>query len=178
MPKDYNINKVEEIKQRLKDARAIVLVDYKGINVEEDSLLRSKFRQADVDYFVAKNTLIKLALKELDITNLDSHLSGPTAVAVSVKDEVAPARVVKKFVETELEKERKEMLFFKAGLVSGDLFGSAQLLQLADLPPREELISKVLASFNSPISGFVGTLQGIIRKFVYCVDEIAKSKTN
>ena len=100
------------------------------------------------------------------------------SVAVSKEDEVAPARVIRNFVDTELEKEKKELLSFKIGLVSNDLFDSAQLNQLTSLPSREELIAKVLASLNSPISGFVGALQGVIRKFVYCVDEIAKSKTN
>lgn len=176
--RDNKVKKVEEIKNRLNDARAIVLVDYKGVNVEEDNILRSKFREDNVDYFIAKNSLIKLALQDLGIDSLDSYLVGPTAVAVSKKDEVAPARVIRNFVDTELEKEKKELLSFKIGLVSNDLFDPAQLNQLASLPSREELIAKVLASLNSPISGFVGALQGVIRKFVYCVDEIAKSKTN
>lgn len=176
--RDNKVKKVEEIKNRLNDARAIVLVDYKGVNVEEDNILRSKFREDNVDYFIAKNSLIKLALQDLGIDSLDSYLVGPTAVAVSKEDEVAPARVIRNFVDTELEKEKKELLSFKIGLVSNDLFDSAQLNQLASLPSREELIAKVLASLNSPISGFVGALQGVIRKFVYCVDEIAKSKTN
>lgn len=178
MAKDYKVNKVEELKERLSNARAIVLVDYKGINVEQDSLLRSKFRNEKVDYFVAKNTLIQIALKDLGITALDSYLNGPTAVAVSKKDEVAPARVIKKFVETDLEKDFKHLLSFKVGLIGGELFNSAQLDQLANLPSREELLGKILAGFNAPITGFVGVLQGVIRKFVYCVDEIAKSKAN
>lgn len=178
MVKDYKVKKVDDLKDRLSNARAIVLVDYKGINVEQDSLLRSHFRKDDVDYFVAKNTLIHIALKELGISQLDSFLNGPTAVAVSKKDEVAPARVVKKFVETELDKNSKDLLAFKAGFVGGELFNVAQLSQLANLPSREELIARVLAGFNAPISGFVGVLQGVIRKFVYAVDEIAKSKAN
>lgn len=178
MAKDYKVNKVEELKERLSDARAIVLVDYKGINVEQDSLLRGRFREEKVDYFVAKNTLIHIALKDLGISALDLHLNGPTAVAVSKKDEVAPARVIKKFVETELEKDMKHLLAFKAGFVGGELFSTAQLDQLANLPSREELLGKILAGFNAPITGFVGVLQGVIRKFVYAVDEIAKSKAN
>lgn len=176
MVKDYKVNKVEELKDRLSNARAIVLVDYKGINVEQDSLLRTNFRKDGVDYFVAKNTLIHIALKELGIDKLDTYLAGPTAVAVSKKDEVAPARVIKKFVETELDKDKKDLLSFKAGFVGGELFNEAQLNQLANLPSREELIGRILAGFNAPISGFVGVLQGVIRKFVYAVDEIAKSK--
>jgi len=174
MAKDYKVNKVEELKDRLKNARAIVLVDYKGINVEQDNLLRTNLRNEDVDYFVAKNTLIHIALKDLGIDKLDAYLAGPTAIAVSKKDEVAPARVIKKFVETELDK--KEFFSFKAGYVGGELFNEAQLKQLANLPSREELLGRVLAGFNAPVSGFVGVLSGVIRKFVYAVDEIAKSK--
>ena len=172
--KDYKIKNVETIKQRIDGARAIVLVDYKGITVEQVNKLRNNFRNENVDYFISKNTWIKIALNQLGINDLDDFLVGPTAVAVSKQDEVTPARVLKKFVETELEK--KEICSFKAGLVTSSVFKPQELTRLADLPSKQELISKVLYGFNAPISGFVGVLSGIIRKFALAVDAIAKQK--
>jgi len=172
--KEYKIKNVEEIKKRLDGARAIVLVDYKGINVEEVNKLRNSLRKEKVDYFVSKNTWIRIALHQLNIKNLDKYLHGTTAIAVSKTDEIAPVRILKKFVETELEK--KEICDFKIGLVGDTLFEKRQLLQLADLPSKEELVAKVLFGFNAPISGFVGVLSGVIRKFVLAVDAIAKKQ--
>jgi large subunit ribosomal protein L10 len=172
--KDYKVKTVESIKERLDGARAIVLVDYKGINVEEVNKLRDTLRNNKVDYFVSKNTWIKIALNQLGINDLDNYLLGPTAVAVSKLDEVAPARVLKKFVETELEK--KEICGFKVGLVGKDVFQANQLKQLAELPSKEELVAKVLYGFNAPLAGFVGVLSGMIRKFALAVDAIAKQK--
>ena len=172
--KDYKIKNVETIKERLDGARAIVLVDYKGITVEEVNKLRNNFRNEKVDFFVSKNTWIKIALNQMNINDLDDYLKGTTAIAVSKQDEVAPARILKKFVETELEK--KEICSFKIGLIGGTLFETNQLCQLAELPSKEELIAKVLYGFNAPISGFVGVLSGIIRKFANVIDAIAKQK--
>jgi len=172
--KEYKIKNVETIKERLDGARAIVLVDYKGITVEEVNKLRNVLRKNKIDYFVSKNTWIKIALNQLGINDLDGYLKETTAVAISKVDEVAPARVLKKFVETELEK--KEICGFKVGLVAGNVYDANQLKQLAELPSKEELLAKVLYGFNAPITGLVGALSGIIRKFVYAVDAIAKQK--
>jgi len=172
--KEYKVNTVENIKQRLDDARAIILVDYKGINVEEVNNLRNKLRAEKVDYFIAKNTWIKIALNQLNITDLDNFLKGPTAIAVSKQDEVAPARILKKFVETDLEK--RDICSFKIGLIGKTLFTKQQLNQLAELPSKQELMAKVLYGLNAPIQGFVGVLSGIVRKFVLVTDAIAKQK--
>ena len=172
--KEYKLKNVEDIKNRLDGARAIVLVDYKGITVEEVNKLRDNLRKENVDYFISKTTWIKIALNQLEITDLDDYLKGPTAIAVSKVDEVAPARILKKFVETELEK--KEICNFKAGLIGKDLFQPAQLKQLAELPSKEELLASVLRGFNAPLTGFVGVLSGVIRKFALAVDAIAKQK--
>ena len=172
--KEYKVKNVENIKDRLDGARAIVLVDYKGITVEEVNKLRNNFRNESVDYFISKNTWIKIALNQLNISDLDDYLKGPTAIAVSKKDEVSPARVMKKFIETELEK--KELCGFKAGLVNGTVFHANDLNRLAELPSKAELMSKVLYGFNAPISGFVGVLSGVIRKFALAIDAIAKQK--
>jgi large subunit ribosomal protein L10 len=176
MVQAYKEDLVYELKTRLKDAKAIILVDYKGINIEEVNALRNRLRNAGVDYFVQKNTLIKIALHDLGINDLDSYLTGPTAVAVCKSDEVAPAREISKFVKEVMEE--KGFPSFKVGLVSGSLLSSAEISALAKLPSREELLSRLIGSMNSPLSGFVGVLQGIIRQFVYTVDAVAKQKAN
>jgi large subunit ribosomal protein L10 len=174
MPNQQNKDTLVTLKERLDSAKAIVLVDYKGINVEEVNELRRRFRGAEVDYFVAKNTLVKIALNELGIKELDEYLVGPTAVAVCKADEVAPARELVKFCKEVMDD--KEFPKFKQGYIGSIVMGTDKLAQLAALPSREELLAKVLSGFNAPITGFVGVLQGVIRKFVYTVDAIAQQK--
>ena len=174
MVQQYKQDTVADLKERLDGAKAIVLVDYKGINIAEVDELRNRMREAHVDYFVSKNTFIKIALNQLGISDLDDRLVGPTAVAVSKDDEVAPARVLAKFIDDVMDK--KEFPRFKCGLVDGTVMNDTKLLALSKMPSREELLAKILAGFNSPITGFVGALSGIIRKFVYAVDAIAKQQ--
>jgi len=165
---------VKDLTARLSGAKAIVLVDYKGINIEQVNQLRNRFRANQVDYFVQKNTLIKIALNGMGITELDKHLMGPTAVAVCKLDEVSPARELIKFLKEVMED--KNFPSFKVGYVAGHVFSAAELTALAKLPSREELLAKVLSGMNAPLSNFVGVTQGIIRKFVYALDAIVKKQ--
>jgi len=174
MVQAYKVNLVKDIRERLQDATAIVLVDYKGINIEEVNQLRSRFRNEKVDYFVQKNTLVKIALHDLGITELDDYLVGPTALAICKDDEVTPARIVVKFLKEVMED--KEFPKFKAGLVSGRVMDGKQMLTLASLPSRDELLAKVMGSAQAPISRMLGVSQAIIRKFLYAVDAVAKAK--
>ncbi|MCB5255843.1 MAG: 50S ribosomal protein L10 [Candidatus Cloacimonetes bacterium] len=109
MVQEYKKIKVQNLVERLRGAKAIVLVDYKGINIEQVNELRKRFRAENVDYMVQKNTLLKIALNELEITELDEYLNGPTAVAICLDDEVSPARVVSQF-----KKRLWKMLIFQA----------------------------------------------------------------
>jgi len=165
---------VKDLKNRLSGAKAIVLVDYKGINIEQVNQLRNRFRNSQVDYFVQKNTLIKIALNGMGITELDSYLTGPSAVAVCKLDEVSPARELVKFLKEVMED--KKFPSFKVGYVAGHVFSVAELTALAKLPSREELLAKVLYGLNAPITNFVSVNQGIIRKFVYALDAIVKKQ--
>jgi large subunit ribosomal protein L10 len=174
MHQPYKVEEIKSIKERVEGAKAIVLVDYKGINIEEVDSLRTRMRNAHVDYFVSKNTFIKIALNDLGITSLDEYLKGPTAVAVSLEDEVAPARELAKFKKEEMKE--KSFPSFKAGYVSGSLIDVEGLTKFADLPSKEQLLSMVLQGMNAPISGLVGSLSGVLRKFVYAVDAIAKKQ--
>jgi large subunit ribosomal protein L10 len=174
MVQAYKYEIVKNLKEKLSGATAIVLVDYKGINVEEVNQLRNRFREDKVEYLVQKNTLIKIALNELGISELDQYLLGPTAVAICLSDEVAPARVLTKFVKEVME--GKAFPKFKAGLVSGHVFDEQQMISLASLPSRDELLAKVVGCAQAPISNLLGVTQGIIRKFVYAVDAIVKKQ--
>lgn len=165
---------VAHLKERISSAKAIVLVDYKGINVEQVNQLRRNFRAGEVDYFVQKNTLVRLALNDLGITELDAHLAGPTAVAICHTDEVAPARVLVKFLKEVMENANYPS--FKAGYVAGQFLDGEQLKALASLPSRDELLAKVLGSAQAPIANFLSVSGGIIRKFMYAVDAIIKKQ--
>ncbi len=176
MVQAYKYDIVTSLKERLQDAKAIVLVDYKGINIEEVNQLRSRFRSEKVDYFVQKNTLVKIALNDLGIFDLDDYLVGPTALAICKKDEISPARIVTKFIKEVMEE--KGFPKFKAGLIGGKLMTSEQIDVLAKLPTREELLAKLMGSAQAPISKMMGVTQGIVRKFIYAVDAVAKQKAS
>ncbi|MDD4224365.1 MAG: 50S ribosomal protein L10 [Candidatus Cloacimonetes bacterium] len=163
---------VAQLKERLEGAKAIILVDYKGINVEQVNLLRNRYREAQVDYLIQKNTLIKIALNDLGITELDGYLLGPTALAICKDEEVAPAKVLVKFIKDVMED--AQFPSFKVGYVAGQIFDQAQLQELAKLPSREEMLAKILGSLNAPLSNFMNVSQGVARKLVYALDAVAK----
>ena len=169
-------NLVENLKERLAGAKAIILVDYNGINVEQVNKLRNLFKEAKVDYLVQKNTLIKIALNELGINDLDVYLQGPTAVAISKDDEVTPAKVLVKFVKDVMEDANFPK--FKAGLISGKAMNQSELQKIAQLPSREELLARFIGSMQAPLNNFVNVSQGIIRKFIYAIDALAKQKAS
>lgn len=175
MHQPYKIAEIKQVRERLDGAKAIVLVDYKGINIEEVDELRGRMRRNEVDYFVSKNTFIREALHDLGIKELDEYLKGPTAVAVSLTDEVSPAREMAKFKKEVMAD--KDFPAFKVGYVNASIVGVEGLKQFASMPGKEQLLSMVLQGLNAPITGFVGALSGITRKFVYAIDAIAKKKS-
>jgi large subunit ribosomal protein L10 len=172
----YKTEEIESVRARMQGATSIVLIDYKGINIEEVNELRNRMRRANIDYFVSKNTFIRIVLNDMGINDLNPYLEGPTAIAVSKSDEVGAARELSKFVKETMSD--KGFPRFKHGYINGALFDAEQLQQLANLPSRDELLSRVLAGFNAPISGFVGVLQGIIRSFACVVQAVADKKQN
>lgn len=150
--------KVEEIRVRLEKAQTVILTNYQGLTVEEDTQLRKQFREAGVEYKVFKNTLVKLALKELGIEGLDEHLEGPVSIALGYEDPTAPGRVISAFV-----KEHKA-LELKAGLVQGEVYDLEKITEFASIPPREVLLAKLLGSLQSPISKFAYLVKAIAEK--------------
>lgn len=163
---------VAELKERLVNTKGAVLTNYRGLTVAQDTKLRRKLREAGVEYRVVKNTMTRIAAKEAGLEGLDAHLEGPTAIAISFTDPVAPAKVISDFV-----KENKlDMLEVKAGIVEGSVIDAQGVKALAALPPREVLIAQVLAGMQSPIVGLVNVLQGSIRNLVYALDAVRQQK--
>ena len=149
---------ITAIQEQIEGASSIVVVDYRGLTVEQDTELRKNLREANVKYKVFKNSMMKFAFKGTDFEQLNDVLAGPSAIAISYDDATAGPRVLKK-----MSKDMKK-LEFKAGVVEGDLFDAAGIVKVASVPSREELIAKLLGSFNSPISSFARTMKALAEK--------------
>ena len=146
---------VDEIKGYVSDAKSAVLVDYRGLTVEQDTKLRKQLREAGVVYKVYKNTMLHLAFDGTDFAQLDNDLEGPTAIAFGIEDETAPARII-----NNLAKEA-EALEIKSGVVDGEYYDAAGVKVLATIPSKDELISKLLGSLQSPITNFARVVKQI-----------------
>ena len=146
---------VEEIAGFLKEAKGVVLADYRGLTVEQDTQLRKQLREAGVVYKVYKNTLIKRAVEGTEFEPLTAELDGPTAIAISKDDATAPARVINEVIKAYKKME------FKAGVVEGNFFDKEGIQAIADIPSREVLIAKFMGSIQSPVSKAVRTFQAI-----------------
>lgn len=146
---------VDEIKGYAADAKAAVLVDYRGLTVEQDTRLRKQLREAGVVYKVYKNTMLTRAFEGTDFAQLDKDLEGPTAIAFSAEDETAPARILSEFAK------EAEALQFKSGVVGGTYYDEAGIQALAKIPSRDALISKLLGSLQSPITNLARVLNQI-----------------
>lgn len=161
---------VAELQEMLGNTKGAVLADYRGLTVAQDTKLRRKLREAGVEYKVVKNTMLRIAANELNLEGLDPYLEGPTALAFSQTDPVAPAKIL-----TDFAKEHK-VFEIKAGLVEGKVVDAAGVKALASLPSKEVLVAQLLGSMQAPISGLVNVLQGTIRNVVYVLDAVRKQK--
>jgi len=146
---------VDEISEQIKEASSVVVVDARGLTVAEDTQLRKQLREAGVTYKVYKNTLMKRAFEGTDFAQLDEVLEGPSAIAVSKEDATAPARILAKFAKT------ASNLEIKAGVVEGTFYDAKGMAAVASVPSREELLSKLLGSLQSPITNFARVLNQI-----------------
>lgn len=147
--------KVQEISEKLKEAKSAVVVDYRGLNVEEVTELRNKFREANVEYHVYKNRLVKLATKETSFESLAEVLTGPNAIAIGFDEATAPAKVAKEFAK------KNEKLEIKAGVIDGTFYDADGVKKIADIPSREVLLALFLGSIQSPVSGIARALQAV-----------------
>ncbi|MDD6193904.1 MAG: 50S ribosomal protein L10 [Lachnospiraceae bacterium] len=146
---------IEEISANVKDAQSVVVVDYRGLTVEQDTQLRKQLREAGVTYKVYKNTMMNFAFKGTDFESLSEVLEGPSAIAISTEDATAPARILAKFAKN------APALEIKAGVVEGTFYDANGMKAVAAVPSREELLSKLLGSLQSPMANFARVISQI-----------------
>ena len=149
---------VEEISATIKDAQTVVLVDYRGLTVAQDTELRKQLREAGITYKVYKNTMMNFAFKDTDFESLAPYLDGPNAMAVSTTGATAPARVLAKFAQT------AKQLEIKAGVVEGTVYDANGVGELSKVPTREVLLGRLLGSMQSPIANLARVLNQIAEK--------------
>lgn len=149
---------VAEISENIKGAQTVVAVDYRGLTVAQDTELRKKLREAGCVYKVYKNTYLKRAFEGTEFSALDEYLDGPTAVAISTTDATAPARVIAEFAK------KADKLEIKAGVVEGNVYDAKGMAQIASIPSREVLLSRLLGSMQSPVANFARVIKQIAEK--------------
>ena len=149
---------VDEISAAVKDAQSVVLVDYRGLTVEQDTQLRKQLREAGITYKVYKNTMMNFAFKGTDCEALLPYLEGPSAIAISTEDATAPARELCKFAKT------ADALEVKGGIVEGTAYDADGIKEVAKIPSREELLSRLLGSMQSPITTFARVIKQMAEK--------------
>ena len=149
---------VAEISEAVKDAASVVLVDYRGLTVEQDTALRKSLREAGVTYKVYKNTMMVRAFEGTDFAQLGEFLEGPSAIAISKTDATAPAREIAKFAKT------APKLEIKGGVVEGTAYDAKGINAIASIPSRDELLSKLLGSLQSPITNFARVIKQVAEK--------------
>ena len=159
---------VEELKEKIGAAKSIVIVDYKGLSVFEDTELRKTLREANVEYRVLKNRLMQKAFSELGYNDFDEALNGPTAVAFANGDPVAPAKIL-------LEKaDSTKKITIKCGMVDGSYITTDGVKELATLPPKEVLLAKLLGTLSAPISGLARVLNETVAGLARVLNAIAE----
>lgn len=172
MPTSEKVDKVEELTTAMSNAKAIYLADFTGLDVAKVTGLRNKLREAEVGYQVVKNRLAKRAAAEAGISGLDEHLTGPTAIAFTNEDPIAPAKILQDFADED------DTFSIKTGFMDGRVLSPDEVKALSKLPSREELLGKVLGSVQSPMYGLAGVLNGLLRNLVGVVAAIEeKQKT-
>jgi large subunit ribosomal protein L10 len=161
---------VAELAAKMATAKATFLADYRGLTVDQVNDLRGKLRATGVEYRVVKNTLLKLAIKETGTACIEPLLSGPTAIAITDADPVAPAKVLSEYAKTNAKFE------LKGGSLEGTVLSIADIKALADLPSREVLLAKMLGSMSAPATNFVGVLAAVPRSLVQVLAAIQDQK--
>lgn len=168
MPKPEKIEAVAKMKEMFETSDTFFITDYQGLNVADMTDLRNKLRNSNVQYLIAKNTLLKIAIKEAGYDNLDQFFSGPTAVAFTSDDAAAAAKVLNESFKAH------KLPIMKAFMVEKDLYSGTEIGRLADLPSKETLLAQVVASVEAPFSELVGSLDGFFRELIGSIDALAE----
>jgi large subunit ribosomal protein L10 len=162
---------IAAIQEKIAKAQGMFFTDFAGIDVQHMTELRREFRKSGIEYKVVKNTLAKIALKNVaGYDKVYDKLVGPTGIAFAYTDPASPAKIIQKF------KEKNEKFGVKACVIEKTVYDGSKLKELALMPSRGEIISGILGSLNSPISGVVGTINAVLRDVVGVLDAIEKKK--
>lgn len=161
---------VAELQAKFRSAQSVVIADYRGLTVGEVTKLRRLLRGAGVELKVAKNTLSLIAARNAGVEGLEAILKGPSAMAFGATDAVAPAKVLTEFART------SKKLGIRGAVVQGRVVGAEGVKALAELPPKEVLLARMLGGMKAPISGLANVLSGTTRKLVYVLEAIRKDK--
>jgi len=175
MPKTKQQKQVilRDLAKKFEEAKSVVFAHFTGLKVIDNEMLRNDLRQEKSEYYVAKKTLLNLALKEKNLSNFDAKGSdGQVAVIFGYEDEVAPAKILNKFI-----KDHKEQVTFLGGVLEGQIIDAKSVLALANVPSRTELYAKLVGSINAPVSGFVNALAGNLRNLVGVLNAIQEKKS-
>lgn len=174
MPSEAKLNSnkeiVKAITEELRNSQGAVLVDYRGVNVSQDTEMRAAARKAGVKYSVVKNTMTRFAIRELGLDGLEASLAGPTAIASSATDPVAPAKVMSEYAK------KYDHIVIKAGLLGSEALDVAGVAALAEMPPKEVLVAKMIGMIASPISGLVNVLNANIRGLAVALSAIVEKR--
>ena len=172
MPSSKNIKQLEELTDKLSKAKAIYVTEYLGLNVEEVTELRREFHSNKVEYKVTKNTILKLAAEKNNLKGLDDFLNKSTAIALSYDDPTSPAKVIKKFTKENDLPQVKGIVF------DGEVFDGSEFKRFADVPSKEESLSKLIALLQSPLIKLAWTLKAPISNVSNALNNLKENKSN
>ena len=172
MPSQKNQDQVKDLKDKLQKAKSIVLADYRGLPVNLQQDLRRKITEVNGELIVAKNTLLKIALKQekFDLKPLLDSFIGPTITLLAYEDEIAPIKVLAEFAQA------NDLPVIKAGFLNKDPLSKEKVEELAKLPTKVELIAKTINTVKAPLSGIVNVLSGNLKNLVYALKAIKTKK--
>lgn len=170
MRKEEKTEIVKKLQQELGEINSVFLCNFSGLSVGKDTQLRGKIRECGASYTVVKNTLLKLAFADSDFAQINDHLVGNTALAHNREDLIGLAKLIRDF-----SKENKTFRF-KAGVIEGKVIDLAQLDVIADTPPQDVLVAKLMFMLNYPVQGLVTTLSGVMGKLAIALDQIKQQK--
>ncbi|HLJ68152.1 MAG TPA: 50S ribosomal protein L10 [Chloroflexota bacterium] len=170
MPTAEKAQTIEELAQKLRDSKGAVLLDYRGLNVRQITDLRRQLQREDVEFTVAKNTLLRIAAERAAVDVSGELLEGPTAVAFGWRDEVTPARLLAEFVR------RNRVVSLKGGVIGGRSLDATQIGRVAELPSRDILLGRLLGAFQAPAARALGVLQAPAREVAGLAQALADQR--
>jgi large subunit ribosomal protein L10 len=170
MPTPVKEKAIAELHEKIGKAKSLLLTDFSGMNVEQMHELRTQLRKSSIEYKVVKNSLARISVEQLGMQEVVNFLDGPTAIALGMDDPLAPAKIITEYVK------KNAKLKIKAYILEGKAYEGEQIEKIAKLPPREVLIAQLLGTMSAPISNVIFSLQNLLQKTVYVINEIKAKK--